>query len=239
MTLAFEGESAFHQVGIEESPFVLYLDANKLDRWEFGSYRLPNPAAEDSAAIGIVLEIRFGFNLLWLLTYEPDTVTFVRVKRGGILSGDRWVSNFVQGNRAYLLNAPPGEYVAVGARYQVSPRVSSRDSAPVMNTVLFSQEMIEATRTIAAPGEVGFMGAWLVRQHSLDRADQYQRYYGKPLFQLGAFDKSWLERLGSVDHVSHPEEEDRSDTARANFREAAREDFGKTPWASWLGGSAP
>jgi hypothetical protein len=106
-----------------------------------------------------------------------------------------------------------------------------------MNTVLFSQEMIEATRTIAAPGEVGFMGAWLVRQHSLDRADQAQKHYEKLLLQPGAFDQNWFERMGSVDHVSHPEEEDRSDTARASFYEAAREDFGKTPWAGWLGAS--
>jgi hypothetical protein len=97
--------------------------------------------------------------------------------------------------------------------------------------------MIEATRTIVTPGAMSFMGAWLARQHSLDRADQFQRYYGKTFFQPGAFDKNWFHRLGSVDHVSHPEEEDRSDAARANFFEAARDDFGKTPWADWLGAS--
>jgi hypothetical protein len=167
------------------------------------------------------VELRAAFNLLWLFTFEPDTVYFARVERGDVLSGDLRVSNFVQGNRAYLLNAPSGEYMAVGAEY-----VTYEDECEITHTIFFSREMIEATRTIAAPGELGFMGAWLAREHSLDRADQAQRHYAELIKPLAY-------------HASHPEEEDRSDTARASFFEAAREDFGKTPWVDWLGASAP
>jgi hypothetical protein len=219
-TLPFEGKTFFHLFGIEESPFVLYWDANKLDRWEFGSYRHPNPAEKDSAAIGIVVELRASFNFLWLFTHEPTAVYFERVERGIRLSGDRRVSNFVQGNRAYLLNAPPGEYVAVEAVYVIITGGGSQQSTSTHHTVIFSDEMIKATRTVAAPGEMVFMGAWLVRN---DRKG----------------DGFWsrLKDSGCTGHASHPEKKDRSDTARVSFFEAAREDFGKTPWAGWLGAS--
>jgi hypothetical protein len=232
--------SAWYYTHEEKDWFALYFDdANKLDRWEFGSNSHANPAAEDSAAIGIAVKLRSRFNLLGLFTFAAHTVYFVRVERRDILSGDLIHSNFARGGRVYLLNAPRGEYVAVGARYTATSQDPSTGfyNSPT-HTVFFSHVMIEATRTIAAPGELAFMGAWLARQHSLDRAEQAQRHYAK-LIKPGVFDRNWIDRLFPVNHASHPEKEDRSDTARASFFGAARGDFGKTPWVDWLGASAP
>jgi hypothetical protein len=55
-----------------------------------------------------------------LFRYRPDKVYFVTAERKEDLytQGRLVESNYAKGDRAYLLNAPPGHYVAVAAYHK-------------------------------------------------------------------------------------------------------------------------
>ncbi|MCH9044609.1 MAG: hypothetical protein IIA40_00720 [SAR324 cluster bacterium] len=74
----------------------------------------PPPANSDSAAIGIAVTLGLGDS-------TPKLVYFVRLTDSANLIEQIEVSrsNYSRGNRAYLLNARPGRYVAVAASVYV------------------------------------------------------------------------------------------------------------------------
>jgi hypothetical protein len=84
---------------------------------------VPPPTIRDSqsAAIGISMGVTAPVPLF---RFRPDKVYFVTAERKEDLytQGRMVESNYVKFNRAYLLNAPPGYYVAVAAHHKIESR---------------------------------------------------------------------------------------------------------------------
>jgi hypothetical protein len=72
---------------------------------------LPTIRDDQSAAVGISMRVHAPVRLF---RYRPDKVYFVTAERKEDLY-TQVQSNYIKGDRAYLLNAPPGYYVAVAA----------------------------------------------------------------------------------------------------------------------------
>lgn len=76
--------------------------------------QVPPPASEQSSALGMFVEVRVS----GLATYRADVVYFIKRCAADALCDDRLVaSNYAKDGRVYLLNAEPGEYLAVLAAF--------------------------------------------------------------------------------------------------------------------------
>jgi hypothetical protein len=90
-----------------------------------GSVLKEMPPAKDASALGITAELILPWSPYVLFQKLPDRIYFARInENGNILQPQEiFVSNFVKGNRAYLLNARPGTYVAFAAYYEVTREI--------------------------------------------------------------------------------------------------------------------
>lgn len=132
----------------------------------------PKPLDSQSTAIGISVTFKGPTRLS---SNGPERIYFVKVERAGDLYRQRQYmpSNYVKGDRAYLLNAPPGRYVAVAA----FKRSTTQQGGTKEFTTLFSKELIKLTEVTTAPGTIGFMGEHEVRQSTLTDTDDAQLHY--------------------------------------------------------------
>lgn len=78
------------------------------------------PTIRDSQSPAIGVSIMIIKSPVRLFRYRPDKVYFVTAERKEDLytQGRLVESNYAKGDRAYLLNAPPGHYVAVAAYHK-------------------------------------------------------------------------------------------------------------------------
>lgn len=134
----------------------------------------PRPLDSQSAAIGISVSLKAPIRLF---SRAPDWIYFVKVEREEDLytQGQQYrLSNYVEGDHVYLLNAPPGRYVAVAASY----RTQTQKGATKEFTTFFSKELIKLTEVTAAPGTIVFMGKYVVNTSAgLTDADDAQLHY--------------------------------------------------------------
>lgn len=143
----------------------------------------PRPLDSQSAAIGISVSLKAPIRLF---SSAPDRIYFVKVEREEDLytQGQQYtLSNYVEGDHVYLLNAPPGRYVAVAAaRKQPVQRMSGGTLMATGEeheyTTFFSKEIIKLTEVTAAPGTIVFMGKYVVNTSAgLTDADDAQLHY--------------------------------------------------------------
>ncbi|MFC1679240.1 hypothetical protein ACFL2T_03405 [Elusimicrobiota bacterium] len=115
--------------------------------------------------------------------HSPRSVHFARLDKGDDpLAGKELLeSNYVIGSRAYLLNAPPGRYVAVAAcaDYSTSEKL-------VHNLFLFPDSIVTNTEAEVSAGSVAFLGEYQLKQYILPREwSPAQTHYHKRIQEGG------------------------------------------------------
>lgn len=135
---------------------------------------LPPPRPLDSQGTAIGISVTFKVPIR-LFSNAPDRIYFVKVEREEdfYTQGQYVLSNYVKGDRVYLLNTPPGRYVAVAA----FRRSTTQQGAAEEFTTFFSMELIKLTEVTAASGTIVFMGEYEVQQSTLTDADDAQLHY--------------------------------------------------------------
>jgi len=171
-----------------------------------GCVTAPTPVVQDNrGALAIDVDLKLKGDLLnWFLGFvEPNTIFFAKLdKNGRIYDQDElYMSNYFIGDTAYLLNAVPGTYVAVGFRAYRKSEAKDKytESAYTLFEVMIPEKMIELTRVRVCAGRVSYMGefhmvepAFSERAKVVDRAQQH--YYGKmiPLAYGDAYGKDYF-----------------------------------------------
>jgi hypothetical protein len=165
-------------------------------------------------------------------------------------SGLLITSNYVNGKYVYLLNAPPGRYGVVAAKYfqagtpasPGTPHYSKKHGwerpprTPGMSasslTVYFPRALVDKTAVTVGAGDIAFMGEIVVdRSGGWAAADETQQlYYG--LLAPGDRERnSVLKFLSSDAHVAAVEREvDRGPAAAPRFLNHSRIEFAGTGW---------
>jgi hypothetical protein len=147
------------------------------------------PARSELGSIGITVTALNGLSAERVYFVRLEDHTDVRRAKSVIYS------NYHNGKQVYLLNAKPGRYVAVAARLW-----SGDDS---VSEAFFSMEMIPLTEVTVGPGQMVFMGDFLVNLGiRISRADEAQAHYFRLIspnaVRDGLFDVL-LYRIGGVE----------------------------------------
>lgn len=225
-----------------------------------GCATLPTPAVEaDKGVVAIEVDLRLRGDLFNLFPgfVSPTTIFFARVDESGTLhnQNELYMSNYLIGDTAYLFNAKPGSYVAVG--FRALKRDESADNLYTNNgytifDVLMPEKMIALTRVKVCAGSVSHMGEFhMVEPEFEDRAkvvDQAQQHYyakmiplaygtayGKEYFKDKKFD---LRKRAALYSKINPtfgallEREDHSKEHKADLLKSAHKSMKETPWES-------
>lgn len=180
-----------------------------------------------------------------MFSNKPRQIVFARIDgESGILQHSVHRSTFVEDGRAYLLNVPPGTYVAVAAFFAKSPVGSSAPPngtgvsfmiGKTGYTTYFSEELVEHTRVTVTEGGFAYMGKYVIDQATgLKDADRVQTHYKNVLAPGEA--SSGLRHMMSGDYhyrgslVSGSND---GETLRA-FVAMARKDLAGTGWTMRL-----
>jgi hypothetical protein len=140
------------------------------------------PIAPNSALIGIMVHTKAPKSEkimnLGIPTNEFPHVAFVKLGEGeDILTSSTWLADSHEDfdGRAYLLDAEPGEYVAVALRADVS---TGSPPVDVSKFTFLSEELIAITRVTVTPGGVVFMGDFTIdRKRDDESYDRAQKHY--------------------------------------------------------------
>ena len=211
------------------------------------STRPPSPVNATSAGVGIRVKTRAPVKIF---SNEPDGVVFVKLSEGGgppYTDGSMLSSNFADDGYFYLLNAPPGRYVAVlCGRIQAAPPTAPPAAPPkgtsvsvsvgigkTEYTTYFPADMVKLTEVTVTPGAVAFMGDYVVDMSTeLADADETQRHF---YHLLAPKDESrdFLAKAFSGDYqykgTLHQRREDTQ--AREEFSKYAHESLTKAGWS--------
>ena len=200
---------------------------------------VPPPQAADSAAIGINIKISPPLPLPPFP--NPHDVYFIKLAPGSsdpTANGKIVASNFFWNNRAYLLNAEPGEYVAIaisfsmkGGKSRVSStkvsstkRVTVSVKANINGLILFPQSMIDTSRVRVGSRSIAYMGNLVVDLPSfpgVGSGDAAQQYFAKS-----------IQARHHYKGVQNSAEN--SEALKSAFMSAARDDLKGSAWESRL-----
>lgn len=197
-----------------------------------------NPAAADSAALLIQVRMSPPVNPGGFLDAYPQKIFFARVEGAESRpSGAPIESNWSPGKRIYLLNAAPGEYVAVAVFWRGPTTTSSSSSALGGGTVtlsvtstpqylaLFSRDLSARTKIKVEPGKLAIVGDFYIDLSLRSTKDEVQSYYADVL--------SGLARDSTV-YLAAPRDSNRGEETLSRLRIIAAEDFAETPWQRLL-----
>ena len=130
--------------------------------WNRCSSGSPEPPEWPSSAVAIRVDQRAPWS--WF----PSIVTHVFFARlddersNSVISDEVFESNFCHGDYFYLLNAPPGRYVAVGSVYTTTPLFDPGNKT-VHHRSLYEEALVRETGVVVAPGSFTFMGDFLIQ----------------------------------------------------------------------------
>lgn len=184
--------------------------------------------APGHSAIGIDITLAFG---KVPTGYTVEHVYFMTEPSNANFGQYLYRSNYSKDGRVYLLNVPPGSYVAVAAAYSIPmlPPMSKSE------TTLFSKELAERTRTSVAENEFAAMGSYTVEQSSF-------LFHSKDALQNQVFEllqARWKgEQEAGVGTLSHklmlgaPLESTNGAAAREAFRRKAKTDLAGSSWTA-------
>ena len=201
----------------------------------------PAPSSPDSAGLAIRVNVRAPVRLF---SQDPEQVLFVRLsgEGGSFTSGEVLPSNYEDGGYLYLLNAPPGTYVAVCCFKDMEPApagpapagfsVSFRPGS-TNYTTYFPEDLIRETQVTVRPGQIAFMGDFVVDQNlGLEEGDPTQRaYYAR--FGGGDADENFLMNAlgGDYHYRGSKHESEHGATAQADFVESANSSLVEAGWS--------
>ncbi len=214
----------------------------------------PEPIDSENAALGIYLKMRAPMKRIKV---KPDLIFFARLEEDeGIddldLETDLIPSTWVDGYHVYLLNVPPGTYVAVAEiRWRENPpstiRVASWSVGPftfeyylafVNNPdayrSYFSRQLIEETKTTVGPRSFSFMGEFVADATTkVKKADEIQRHFMGMIEGKRAHKSKWTKIFlhGEYTYLLALHEADRSKSAEIQFFTKAKNDLAGSPWA--------
>jgi hypothetical protein len=172
----------------------------------------------------------------------PGQIYFARIEgEDGLLQQKIIRSNYRKNNRAYLLNAQPGTYVAVGTfvpgpGVPAGPPPGFSVSVTTLRsgyTTYFSKELVELTKVTVQEGEFAFMGSYVVdRSWGLDGADEVQTHY-KNVIAPGSPSGIFLMSLIRDYHYLGTMLERKSDEqTRNDFFRNAKDDLADSGWGA-------
>jgi hypothetical protein len=160
-----------------------------------------------------------------------------------IPQGVLYPSNYESGGYFYLLNAKPGRYVAVASfRAQSAPPAAPAGGNGVTvsfspgsskYTTYFPSEMVRTTVVDVKPGEIAFMGSFIVDMtYGLEGADPVQTFYYR-LLAPGDEQKNGVSKMLSGDNQYRGEvhASDHSAAAIAEFEKKSRADLETAGWS--------
>jgi hypothetical protein len=150
----------------------------------------PSPLSSEVSAIGIVITEQKMESVLY-----PSVVFFAKVaETEDIFSqNDLIISNFTLHGHYFLLNIPPGRYVAVASGRARGGREQ------LAELTFFTKEMIRQTETIVAAGEMKSMGSYEISYPLFgsvlhNQNDSAQRHYYQilqPDTSIGMWSSFW------------------------------------------------
>ncbi|MCF6208985.1 MAG: hypothetical protein L3J61_06365, partial [Ghiorsea sp.] len=142
---------------------------------------MPKIEALKSSAIGISLEIDAPLGFAWLKPHNDEIVYFIRVDHSQNMLQPSFIqSNYAKDGRIYLLNALPGEYMAIAYSYGVP---TGSTSGPQSNRYLvyFSKDLVKQTHVSIGQGQIAFAGNYILSASliglKLTGMDYVQRHY--------------------------------------------------------------
>jgi hypothetical protein len=189
---------------------------------------VPEPHQAGEAAIGIdlVLQAPAGG-----LRVPAEVVYFARMDAaGGTYGAPLLASSYSKDGRVYLLNVPPGTYVAVGAHISRGDRILL-----ILRTTYFLPDLVARTKTQARADELAYMGSYVVDVSTpfFTNPDETTRRNLDLIGEQTPKDGSMMPPVRH--HYYGTELEARSDeTARNLFAGKARDDLKESSWAERL-----
>jgi len=157
------------------------------------------PLSSEMPAIGIAIKIRAPVKIF---SSKPNRVYFIKLDEADSAASANYLvqsnqliqSNYVNQNQMYLLNAKPGRYAVVAAFHSkstpnipgggspgksgVSVSVGVNMPSETKYNTFFSKELIKLTEVTVKPGEMVFMGDYVIDQSTgFKEADDTQSYY--------------------------------------------------------------
>jgi hypothetical protein len=194
----------------DQRDIYLHFEGGKLARWHVAEL---GPDGIEKSIVAIKFERR---RIQRFLSADNSYIFFVRLGTGGqYRQGTAVMSNHRWGDYAYLLNASPGRYAAIGQVYYHEYGESY---------VYYPETMIHGTIVTVEPSGVAFMGEFeLSGSLHLDEADDTQMYYFS-LFRPGyARSKAvgrFFQRMG--DRFVAEYRKDGSEMANQRFLQSSR-----------------
>lgn len=185
---------------------------------------VPRPSDPQRTGIGISVTIRAP---IAIFTRSAERIYFVRAEGGKdpYSQPNLLVSNFVRGTHVYLLDIPPGRYVAVAAWFAASAPGQSGEFI-----TLFARDVIKLTDMTLPPGSVGFMGEYVLdTAGGLKRVDDAQLHYFS-LFEPGARTISAIGRSGRYYYAGSLHESKRDPDSQRRFLGKALEHLEGGGW---------
>ena len=183
----------------------------------------PIPTMSHAQSSGLAIDLTL-IAPVELFSNKPDQVYFIETdNRDGLLQQGIIRSNFINDGRAYLLNARPGTYAAVGALFVNSYR---------RYTTYFAKEIVEQSNVTVPENKFVFMGSYLVKTSTeFDGADEIQAHY-KNVISPGE-STGWLSMglSGPVHYLGALRERKNDEQARNEFVRNAKEDLAGNEWA--------
>jgi len=192
-----------------------------------GCAATPIPEAREPQSAGLAITVEIA-PPMGIGSLDPEQLYFARVDNADGLEQQTIVrSNLVRDNRAYLLNARPGTYVAVAS---MSHGVGMRSGN---YTTYFPKEVLEQTRATVREGEIAYMGSMVLETSiGFDNADEIQNHYKNVLAPGAPTDAVQMGFRGDVHYRGGLVERKPDDRARSEFLAAAREDLAGSAWLS-------
>lgn len=130
------------------------------------------PSGPSEALAGIAIAVRFHPPLG--PTHDAETVYFVPLDSAGQSIDARLIeSNWASDGYVYLLNVPPGQYVAVAGAFKIMGSTY---------VTYFSKALSESTRTEARTNNITFSGRYLVSSKigvCTEAADEVQNRFAQ------------------------------------------------------------
>lgn len=185
---------------------------------------MPIPVMSHGQSTGFAIELKV-IPPIGIFSYKPDQVYFVKIdNQDDLLQQGIIRSNYVNDGRAYLLNARPGTYVAVGA-YSVE---AYRDF-----TTYFSKELVAKSKVVIRENDFVFMGNYVVKTSTeFDGVDEVQAHY-KNVIAPGQSTGFFAMGLGGPVHYRGASYELKNDEQTRNeFIRNAKEDLVGSGWAA-------